>query len=242
MIRYPNINGNDSQKLEQMKRYLHQLADELNYQLENTGNSARTNYASSVDASAKPVKKNDSVSNFNDIKALIIKSADIVEAYYDAITKLIDKNNHYAAYSDFGTFVEDTNNALYADGTGLTQQVSSIQTIFDADGNILDARICDGHINSGILYYDDNANAVIGLEIGQRNMDASGNTTFQQFARFTPNELAFFDSNDVKVAYISDRRLYIPEAHIKKQISMGHFVDIVKPNGGIVTKYVKGGA
>lgn len=242
MIRYPNINGNDAQKLEQMKRYLHQLADDLNFQLKDNANTARTNYASSVDSSAKAVKKNDPVSNFNDIKALIIKSADIVQAYYAAITKLIDENNLYVAESDFGTFKEETEHTLYADGTGLTQQVSSIQTIFDENGNILDSRICDGYINSGILYYDENANAVIGLEIGQRNTNVDGETVFHQFARFTANKMSFFDSNGNEVAYISDRRLYIPEAHIQSQLAMGHFVDIVKPNGGIITKYVKGGA
>lgn len=240
MIRYPNIIGKtDAQKLEQIRSYLHQLADELNFQLDKTS-STISNYVSSVDASAKPVEKNDSVSNFNDIKALIIKSADIVKAYYAAITKLIDENNLYVAESDFGTFKEETENTLYADGTGLTHQVSSIQTIFDEDGNILDSRICDGHINSGILYYDEDANAVIGLEIGQRNMDANGNTTFNQFARFTAKELVFYDGNGVESAYIRDRRLYIPEAHITTQLTMGHFVQIVKANGGIITKYVKG--
>ena len=244
MIRYPNIIGKtDAQKLEQMRSYLHQLADELNFQLDKTGN-LMSGYASTANQTAdgaKPLKKDDAISNFNDIKALIIKSADIVNAYYDEITKLIDQNGLYVAESDFVTFKEETENTLYADNTGLTQQVRSIQTIFDENGNILDARICDGHINAGILYYDENANAVVGLEIGQRNTDASGNTTFNQFARFTAQKLSFFDTNGKEVAYISDRRLHIKEARIVSQLTMGHFVDIVQPNGSIITRYVKGG-
>lgn len=243
MIRYPNIIGkNDSQKLEQMKSYLHQLADELNFQLDKTGNIGSGYPSSAIDSSdvAKPVKKDDAISNFNDIKALIIKSADIVNAYYAEITKLIDKDSQYLVESDYGSFFEMLENTLYADEKGLTHQVSSIQMIFDADGNIVDERICDGLINSGILYYDDDANAVVGIEIGQRSVDTNGNTIFHQFARFTANRLSFYDSNGNEVAYISDRRLYIPEAIIGSQLTMGHFVDIVQPNGSIITKYVRG--
>jgi hypothetical protein len=243
MIRYPNIIGNtDTQKLEQMKSYLHQLADELNFQLEKGGSLQNGYLSTAVDvaAVAKPVKKDNAISNFNDIKALIIKSADIVDAYYADITELINKNNLYAAYSDFGDFKQETNNILYADGKSIRQEVSDIQTIFDTDGNILDARICHGQIYSGLFEFE--GETVVGLRIGQRNMDASGNTTFQQFAQFTAKELAFFDSNSTKVAYISDRKLYIPEAVIKTQLTMGHFVDIVQANGSIVTKYVKGGS
>ena len=242
MIRYPNIIGKtDAQKLDQMRSYLHQLADELNYQLDKTGNIGSGYPSSAVDESAiaKPVKKDDAISNFNDIKALIIKSADIVNAYYAEITKLIDEKNLYVAESDFGTFKAETENTLYADGTGLTQQVSDIQTIFDTDGNILDARICHGQIYSGLFEFE--GEMLVGLRIGQRNTDTGGNTTFNQFAQFTAKELSFFDGNGNKAAYISDRRLYIPEAIIETQLTMGHFVYIKHSNGSIITKYVKGG-
>lgn len=243
MIRYPNIIGKtDAQKLEQMKSYLHQLADELNFQLDKTGSIGSGYPASSVDvaAIAKPVKKDDAISNFNDIKALIIKSADIVNAYYAEITKLIDQHSEYLAESDYGSFFEMIENTLYSTATGLTHQVKDIQTIYAADGTILDERTCHGQIYSGLFEYE--GEMVVGFKIGQVNMDANGNTVFQQFAHFTAKELAFFDSNSTKVAYISDRKLYIPEAVIKTQLTMGHFMDIVQTNGSIITKYVKGGS
>lgn len=243
MIRYPNIvSKNQEQKLNQMASYLHQLADELNYQLDRTGNTTSGFSPTAVDVGAvpKPVKKDDPISNFNNIKALIIKSADIVNAYYAEITKLIDKNNLYVAESDFGTFVEKTENTLYADGTGLTQQVSSIQTIFDEDGNIVESLVCDGNIRSGIIY-DEDGNTVVGIELGQRYEDKDGNTTFNKFARFTANKLSFYDANGNETAYISDRKLHITEARIVSQLTMGHFVDIVQADGSIVTRYVKGG-
>ena len=125
MIRYPNIIGKtDAQKLEQMKSYLHQLADELNFQLDKTGSIGSGYPASSVDvaAIAKPVKKDDAISNFNDIKALIIKSADIVNAYSEEISKKLE--GEYVAVSDFGTFKETTEAQL----TASSAQVSSVLT------------------------------------------------------------------------------------------------------------------
>ena len=242
-IRLPNITAKtEAGQLLQIKSFMHQLVQDLNYAMSSMPTDAVQSSIAAGHQAAQPTKETTPVSTFNSIKALIIKSADIVNAYYDEITKLIDQNGLYVAESDFGTFKEETENTLYADNTGLTQQVRSIQTLFDANSNILDARICDGHINAGILYYDENANAVVGLEIGQRNTDASGNTTFHQFARFTAQKLSFFDTNGNEVAYISDRRLYVPEAIIENQLTMGHFVDIVQPNGSIITKYVKRGS
>jgi hypothetical protein len=109
MIRYPNITGkNDAQKLDQMKSYLHQLADELNYQLDKTGNIGSGYSSSTVNAGtvAKPVKKDDAISNFNEIKGLIIKSADIVDAYSEEISKTL--NGQYVAVSDFGKYKKET--------------------------------------------------------------------------------------------------------------------------------------
>lgn len=107
-----------------MKSYLHQLADELNFQLDKTGSIGSGYPASSVDvaAIAKPVKKDDAISNFNDIKALIIKSADIVNAYSEEISKKLE--GEYVAVSDFGTFKETTEAQL----TASSAQVSSVLT------------------------------------------------------------------------------------------------------------------
>ena len=130
MIRYPNIIGkNDSQKLEQMKSYLHQLADELNFQLDKTGNIGSGYPSSAVDGSAvaKPVKKDDAISNFNDIKALIIKSADIVDAYYQEINKKLE--GQYVAESDFGVYKEKTQLQLTASSNRIDSVVEKQEEI-----------------------------------------------------------------------------------------------------------------
>lgn len=128
MIRYPNIIGKtDAQKLEQMRSYLHQLADELNFQLDKTGNLT-SGYAPTANDIAKAVeKKNDPVSNFNDIKALIIKSADIVDAYYTEISKKLE--GQYVAESEFGTFKETTEAQLTASSDRIEVALTKQETI-----------------------------------------------------------------------------------------------------------------
>ena len=251
-IRLPNINGKtDAEQLAQIKSYLYQFAGELQWAM-NTIESGYSNAAdqNTVHSSSKSTTQGASentspVSTFNQIKDLIIKSADIVNAYYDEITTLIDKNNLYEAYSDFGTFVEKTNNTLYADGTGLTQNIEIIQQIFDENGNIKAERLVNGNIFSGVLKYAYDGEAIVGIRIGQttqKTNDETGETeeTFRAFSEFTANRLSFFDSNGTEVAWISDRKLYITHIEVTGSFTMSGFVDSVMEDKSIVTKWVGG--
>ena len=101
-IRFPNITGkSEAEQLREMKSYLHQLVQDLNYALANVENSGST-LPSTVNGLNN--KKKDTASNFNDIKGLIINSADIVNAYYQEINGRMSKV--YVAESDFGTYTE----------------------------------------------------------------------------------------------------------------------------------------
>lgn len=101
-IHYPNIIGKtDSQKLDQIKNYLHQLADDLNYQLDHSGNLVSGHPSTAI---AAPTQRSDSISNFNEIKSLIINNVDIISAYYAETLKLLNRdgiNMHGAAAGDF---------------------------------------------------------------------------------------------------------------------------------------------
>ena len=138
MIRYPNITGKtDAQKLEQMRSYMHQLADELNYQLEKGGSAQNGNLQTAratAAAIAKPVKNDSAISSFNEIKALIIKSADIVDAYSESIKKSLE--GEYVAVSDFGTYTEETQATLEANSKSITTVVEKQEKIESDLGNV----------------------------------------------------------------------------------------------------------
>ena len=227
-IRLPTINGKtESEQLAQIKSYLYQFAGQLQWALGTVEAGNGSNVAPQKTTNGSSSKKEDPTSNFNELKALIIKSADVVDAFYDSITKLIDKNNRYVAQSVYGTFEEKTNNALYADGTGLTQQIENVQKIFDENGNIRADLLVNGHIFSGIIEYAKDGEAIVGIEIGQTTTekDKEGNEVrnFYKFARFTAERLEFYDAmvQDKPVAYISNYMLVITNAWVKGSLELG---------------------
>lgn len=245
-IRIPNITASSTQEqIRQVHSYLFQVVEQLNWALntiESTSASANTNTTTSADSKSQTSQEEDSLNTFNSIKGLIIKSADIVNAYYDEITTLINKNGLYEAYSDFGSFVEKTNNTLYGDSNGLTQQISSIQSIFDEDGNIKAECLVNGNIYSGILKYAYDGEAIVGIRVGQTTtkIDETGKEVedFFAYAEFTANRLSFYDSNGYETAYISDKKLFINNVEIRYLFKMGGFEDTVQADRSIVTKWV----
>ena len=97
----------------------------------------------------------------------------------------------------------------------------------------------NAQIRSGLLYYDDDAIPVYGLEIGQKNT-IDGEEVFNKFARFTADRLSFYDQNDTEVAYVSDYKLYIRNVEITSSYKIGGFKDTVMANGDVVTRWVGG--
>lgn len=238
MIRYPNIGGkSDTQKLEQMRSYLHQLVDELNYELDMVGSLTGSN-PSTANAAARTAKKTDSISAFNDIKALIMKSADIVNAYYDEINARLE--GVYVAESDFGIYAEQTSQEIQANSKSIEQFYTDLQQVItDVEGVVHSQIEVNAHINTGLLYYADDGTPVYGLEIGQRT-EVNGEEVFDKFARFTADKLSFYDQNGNEVAYISDRKLYITHIEVIGSFAQGGFVETSLADGSIVTRWMRG--
>lgn len=223
-IRLPNITGKtDTEQLSQIKSYLYQFASQLQWALSSveTGNSSNTEMVQTSSGTAK--KQEDPTSNFNELKALIIKSSDIVEAYYHTIDNLLKTSGDYTAYSEFGTFTEKTNLWIDATDKKINQNVTDFQAIYDEDGNLRTELLINGCIHTGIIEYADSGEAVVGIQIGQTTTK-NGKEVFNQFARFTSNKLSFYDSNAVEVAYISDTKLHITNAEISGSLKLGGFV------------------
>ena len=243
-FRLPYITAKDEAgQLKQLQSYLFQLVEQLNYAMKTVdgGSSAGAAYVgSSTSSSVTGGTDAKSQATFNSIKSLIIKSADIVNAYYESINNRL--KGLYVAESDFGTYTEATDLALEANSKGIEQNYTNIQQIIsDIEG--FESSLIEVHanINSGILYYGEDGAPVYGLEIGQRT-EINGEETFNKYARFTSDKLSFYDSNDNEVAYISDKKLYITHVEITGSLSLGGFVDKVLADKSVVTKWVGGEA
>ena len=239
-FRFPNITAKDEAgQLIQMKSYLHQLVEQLNYAMKTVDSGSSGTVASgSKDTAAAGSEEAKSQATFNSIKALIIKSADIVNAYYEAINKRLE--GLYVAQSDFGTYAEATDLALEINSTAIEQHYENIQQILsDIEGFDNYLIEVNTHIKTGILYYGDDGAPVYGLEIGQRT-EVDGEETFNKYARFTADKLSFYDSNDNEVAYISDKKLYITHVEITGSFTLSGFVDKVLADKSVVTKWAGG--
>lgn len=235
-IRFPNITANTEQgQLLQVKSYLQQLAQELNFALSaiESGNNTQVK---KKDATGNAVTKEEMATSFNELKSLIIKSSQTVMAYSEAAEEKY--RSMYVAQSDFGTYTEAAEQTITKNSKSIESFYEDMQEIITNLDTLEHSLIeVNANIKSGLLYYDDSGVPVYGVEIGQRTK-LDGVEVFDKFARFTSDRLSFYDQNDNEVAYISDRKLYITHVEVNGTFRMGGFMDIVQADGSIVTKWV----
>ena len=239
-FKLPNITATTPEgKLQQMQSFLYQTVEQLNWALNAlesaSGSGSVSNQATHKGGSAGTEEK--AVSTFNEIKSLIIKSADIVNAYYEKINAKLA--GAYVAKSDFGTYSQNTEAQIEATSEVISQHYRNIQEIITDIGTLETKLIeVDAHIHSGFLYYDEDGVPVYGLEIGQKT-DIDGVEVFKKYARFTSEKLSFYDQNNYEVAYVSDKKLHITHIEVIEKgssFTIGKLVDTVLDDGSVVTR------
>jgi hypothetical protein len=221
-LKYPNISSlTEEGKVEQIRAYLYQLVDQLKWALNSIEGGGAKMVQQVSNSTAKQVTEKEAQSTFNSIKSLIIKSADIIEAYYDEIKQRFE--GEYVAKSSYGTYTENTERLITENSKVSEDLYKSVQKIV-SDIDTLEHSIIEvnARIRSGLLYYDEKGVPIYGLEVGQIN-DIDGEEVFNKYARFTSDRLSFYDKNDTEVAYISDYKLYITNAQITGTLTLGRY-------------------
>lgn len=118
-IRFPNITGaTEAEQLNQIKSYLHQLVQQLNWALSTIGSG--TGSAGSAEPSMGDINEQ----TFYELKALLIKSSDMLNGYYEKINQKLE--GQYVPQSEFEAYKKSVSGVL--DGLG-NQYVS--QSAFD---------------------------------------------------------------------------------------------------------------
>ena len=234
--RLPNINAEtEAGQLRQIRSYLYQFAEQLKWALstlETGGTAASANGSTPAAGGASPEAATPG-STFHSIKSLIIKSADIVDAYYEEINRRLE--GEYVAQSEFGTYSEQTSQTISENSTAIERVFNNIQQITSALEEVKHTLIeVNAYMKSGLLAYDDNGVPIYGLEVGQRNT-VDGEEIFNKYARFTANRLSFYDQNDTEVAYMSDYKFYITNGEITGTLKLGAF--LIDTRTGFKLKY-----
>ena len=130
-IRQPNITAaTEREQLLQIRSYLYQLSQELQFALGNVEKQVTT-VQSTAENAERQIRSASQIqtpkAQFSALKALIIKSADIVEAYYEEINRRL--SGQYLAISDFGTYRQETEQVITENSQGITRVFSDVQTI-----------------------------------------------------------------------------------------------------------------
>lgn len=207
-INLPKITAtNPEGQIQQMHSYLYQVVEQLNWALSSidTNSSEYNPSSSAVELTQDETLTPEEAENtFNSIKALIIKSADIVKAYEETILK--EFNGKYFADSDFGTYLEETKRVIEENSKGTTDFYTHKQTIDSKVEGIEDAVLnTEAYIKKGFLDYDkETGEPIYGIAVGE-TIDGA----YRKYAWFTADRLSFFDANDDEVAYIGSGCLYI---------------------------------
>lgn len=248
-IDLPNIpeTVTEREQLRQVKSYLYQFAQQMQWALETVDQNPDQIVQAGSSGAAAPVQKPDNehsaMEQFSAIKAMIIKSADIVNAYYEKIENLLSLSGKYVAQSDFGPggvarYMEETKMNIDATSQYVNQNFYKKETIDSLDGRVqgLESQIREqeGYIRYGNVgsWKDENA---LGIEIGE--FDSINGATDKRYARFTSYGLELFGENkDKPVAYVYQHKLYITEAEVTGRLKLGAYE--IDTTNGVSFKYV----
>ena len=124
-LRLPSITAPTPEgQLEQIKSYLYQMTRQLSWAFESMDTEKTDVFSVSTGAASSGTGAE---AEFNEIKSLIIKSADIANAYYDQFKYRMD--GRYVSQSTFGTYRQDVSAEISANATAITQLYTNLQTL-----------------------------------------------------------------------------------------------------------------
>ena len=209
------ITGSGQEQLRQIQSYLFRLSQELELALGTVDKQLLTlrDTAAQTERAVRTVSESQNPkAQFSSLKALIIKSADIVNAYYEEISRKL--SGEYVAQSDFGTFRQETRQSITENSQGITRAFSDLQTIENTLAELSGAVTqVNAWIKTGKLGEDQDSVPVYGVELGQQT-EKDGIVAFQKFARLLADRLSFFDRNGLEVSYIGEESMHITRAEV----------------------------
>ena len=191
------------------------------------------------------------------LRETIIKNAEIINQQMETIERTLH-GEYEALSSEFGSYRNETDAKITANAEGITQAYTNIEEIDSkygvaiTDTNEAIVQVADGavatntkfrevteaYIKSGKLYYE-GATPVYGVAVGQLTYETVGGEQLIKrsgvYSVFTSEELAFY-IDDVKVAYMKNKKLYINEAEFVSAIKVGRY-KLEDGSSGFTIKY-----
>lgn len=247
-IRLPNITATDEAgQIAQIRSYLHQFAEQLQWAFNSISNGETMEGYRATQAASTGVsngsKEEEAKNTFSEIKSLIIKSADIVEAYYKEFGILLESEGKYMAKSDFGTYYEESSKTIVDKYNSLEEQYSNLQKVVDDMGLTIGEISTNALIKSGMLKYvtigEYEGVPLYGIEISQKvEDDVTGETIYNKLARLSSEGLEVYANPDstTPTAIFKYNTMYITNAEISGTLTLGGYK--IETSKGLSFKWV----
>lgn len=196
MIPYPNLSGTVDNQLLQLKSYLYQVADQLNYSFENEetrSQALREETVLQIEESVSPA--------LDSVKSMIIKTADEIKVNTQKEIETLSGSIE-AVSEEFGTFVGEYDATITRTEERFTDVFNRIETI---NGQIYNYNtyIITGHL------FDIDGKSYDGIAIGTNLApDADDNIVGDTLIAITPDELSVW-RNRVKIGYFTGDRFKV---------------------------------
>ena len=242
-LRLPNITATTTEgQISQMRSYIMQLAEQLNWAFNSISNGETMSSYKETQASSGNSQEKTAQNTFSDIKALIIKSADIVEAYYKEFGVLLESEGKYMAVSDFGTYYEESSKTLVDKYDSIEEQYKSLQAVVDSMGELVGEISTNALIKSGLLKYvtigEYDGVPLYGIQVHQTSVDdKTGETITHKIAQFSAEGLEIYGNadSDVPTALFKHNTMYVPNAEISESLKIGGYR--IKTSNGLSFKW-----
>lgn len=197
-IRPPELTGGtEAEQLRRLHSYLCTLSEQLQFAFDALeGGGEKLTYTPPARQQQEDVTR---------LKSLILKSAQVTQVLEQRVEQRLE--GKYVAQSQFGDYCRETSQTIATTSRAIEQQFASLERL-DSAVDSLDSQVkqVSATIRTGEV-----ADGIYGVEIGQQET-LDGVLRFRCYARLTAQKLSFFDSNDVEVAYISNRCMYVTAA------------------------------
>lgn len=202
----PTLQGDEKSQLEQMWRYLYQLSESINNNLEAIGGNDLTDSERMIMQKITTSGGDDLVpSEYETLKSLIIKTADFVQTNLQEYRmKLLGET---VASGQFGRYVRQTGLDVEVNPEGITQNYSFQEIVQGLKHYEINAK---NYIKTGLLRTVSSI-PVYGVAIGKDivTFSADGTETYNdgnKVAELTADELSFWQ-NGVKIAGYTGSRI-----------------------------------
>ena len=216
----PILNGTEENKLRQLYSYLGIMSEKLNTALMNVSMEQLAPETRTVimESGEKPAAE-----NFEQLKSIIIKTANIVRTEMDEIRTTLE-GQITAVSGDIGTYTQKLTNDITINANGVQQLMDRVETIetVDASGRLQSLeRKVNGYIYTGWIE-DEQA---FGMAIGDDGITIDENTMdrTKRIATFTTNGMKFYVGAGQPVAYFDANKFYIANGQVTQTMKMGDY-------------------